>query len=157
MIINLPYNKYEDQYLKNYKIISKSKHLTREDQDYLEDRHDNRFSWVKCYVKKLFTCGMVSSSRIESKHRVYKRFLDSNTRLSELFSIFKELEEEEINNFKDEFEKSRNLSKENDEAMNKNPLIQKCSNLYSNYIVSKVKMNVILVHNYKALKKQNYW
>ena len=106
--------------------------------------------------KKIVLCGIVNSSRIESKHRVYKRLLDSNTRLSELFSIFKELEEEEINNFKDVFEKTRNLSKENDEAMNKNPLIEMCNNLYSNYIVSKVKMNVILVHNYKASKK-NYW
>ena len=90
-------------------------------------------------MKKLFTCGMVSSSRIESKHRIYKRFLDSNTRLSEIFLIFKNLELEEIHNFNDEFEKTITLSKDNENVMMQNPLILKCINVYSDYIVRKLK------------------
>lgn len=157
LVTNLPYCKYEEHYIKNYNIILNSKDITNEDKEYLEGKNEEKIAWSKCYVKKSFTCGMISSSRIECKHKVYKRFLDSDTRLSKLFLVFQTLEEEEINNFNDEFERTESFNKDQDSALNQDNLIKQCLGVYCNYVVAKLKMNVVFSNNYHVTRKRNAW
>ena len=96
IICNLPYSEYEEIYKKNYEEIIKSEELNQNFKDYLKNKHGERKIWVKCYLKSKFTCEMVTSSRIESKHNLHKKYLNGNSRISKLYTIFQDLEKLQI-------------------------------------------------------------
>jgi len=154
IIKNLPYAEYEDLYLTNYNLLKNSKDLDDSTKKYLQERHNHRELWVKCFVKKNFTCGMVASSRIESKHSVFKKNLDDTTRLSEIFTIFNNLEQQEIQDFTDELNSI--CSKEN-VGLDQNDLIKKFKEQYGEYIILKIKREVLDAINYQVEKIGMKW
>ena len=65
-------------------------------------------------MKTKFCCGTCTTNRIESKHRDIKRFVNStSSKKTELFKVWKELEEKEINTFKDEVEMIKKKDSQN--------------------------------------------
>jgi len=150
-VINLPHSNYEDDYISNYKAIIGSKYVDSTFKDYLKKRHIDRQAWVKCYMKNKFTCGMSTTSRIESKHRQLKRYLNDTTRLSEIFVIINEVEEDEIFDFQNE---SQKIPKNDSIGLNQNLLIKACYEIYPEYIVKKFKQNFVIGTNYNVILKQ---
>ena len=86
-------------------------HLNNDLKKYLKEKAKEKESWVKGFMKKKFCCGMCNSSRIESKHRILKQYLNSGKRLSELFQVVKELEKMEISRMENEIERFRKKEK----------------------------------------------
>ena len=87
-IIQLPFANYKEDFEISIKKISKSKHINEDLKGYLEDKIKIKEYWVKASMKINFCCGMCTPSRIESKHRIYKSYMNSKTRLTELFYSF---------------------------------------------------------------------
>jgi len=128
--------------------------LNEKFREYLRELNKSKKSWVKCYLKKNFTCGMASSSRIESKHRILKEYLNGNSRLGEIYSCFKNVEKQEIQKFTNEIQKF-NL-KEND-ILDQNELIKKSKEEYSDYVIQILKANILQAVNYTVNKQGNCW
>ena len=105
-------------------------------------------------MKKHFTGGTVTTSPVESKHCVFKRFLYSNAGLGELFLIFKDLEQTEINKFNDEICR---FSKKDNDSFIKASLIKKCVEEYSSYIVDKMKERLLNSIDYEVKKDGRNW
>lgn len=125
-------------------------------KDYLKNKHMERKTWAKCYIKNKFTCGMVTSSRIESKHNVYKKYLNGNSRLSELYLTFQNLENIEIKNYSNEINKF--TIKQNQE-LEKYKLISESKLLYGPYIIERLKISIIkaLKYSIKSNNQNNIW
>jgi len=102
-------------------------------------------------MKSYFCCGMCTSSRVESKHRLFKKNLKSSTHLTEFFKVLRELKEIEIFQFKDEVTK---LNKRENKQLGKTSLIKFYQNDYSQYALVKMKDELLESMNYKLLKKQ---
>ena len=98
-IINLPYENYQKDFIDSYNQISASNHLSKDLKVYLKNRFEQRKLWVRAYMKERFCAGICTTSRIESKHKIFKKYLNSSNRLVELFKVFRELEQLEINGF----------------------------------------------------------
>jgi len=105
-------------------------------------------------MKDNFTCEMCTSSRIKSKHRLYKTYLNSTTRMIELFLIFKIIEEKEVSIFKDEIKK---LKKKDNINLDKNDLIKYFKPIFSQYAMVKFTENLIDSINYNVKKSGNKW
>jgi len=93
----------------------------------------------------------MTNSRIESKHRVYKRYLNDKTRLSELFMVFKELEGEEIHKMKN---KQTDLNSQEKSKLEENELIKSLSKVYSEFAMKRVKTALIDAINYNVIHKE---
>jgi len=154
VIKNLPYSESEDEYREKYNFVKGSSLLDETTKKYLNERHNNRTFWVKCYIKKYFSCGMVSSSRIESKHSILKKYLDNTTRLSELFLTMKALEEAEITNLTKEISKE---AKKDYATLDSNDFIKDCRENYSEYIIFKLKEQFLQSINYHVTKSGTKW
>jgi len=154
LIRTLPYVEDEEDFEQRAEKILKSRLLTKDQKGYLEEKVKEKHTWVKAFMKRKFTCGMCSTTRIESKHRVFKLYLNSNSKLNEMFKIFKQLEAKEIFTFKDEIEK---LSKKEEEKLEKCNLIKFFSSHYSQYVLAKLKQNLIESNNYKFRNIDNIW
>jgi hypothetical protein len=64
-------------------------------RSYLEKLYQNRESWARCFIGKVFTAGVESTQRVESMNGVLKKHLDRGTLLKELVKeIEKELDKE---------------------------------------------------------------
>ena len=148
-IITLPLSEYSQDFEENYKFIIKDKNISKEQKDYLKNKVKEKKYWVKAYMKTHFCSGTCTTSRIESKHRLFKRFLNSASQLTGLFQVWKDLEEKEITDFKDEIEFFKKREEEN---MEKCELIQFFSE-YSDYSIIKLKDQLIQSTNYKLNKK----
>ena len=94
---------------------------------------------------------MCSSSRIESKHRVLKQYLNSSKRLTELFKVLKNLEAVEISRMENEIEKSRKNERKKKEKMD---IIVSLKEIYSDYVLERVKDNLLDSINYKIDKQE---
>lgn len=156
LIVKLPYTEYENSFDESLRTILASKLISKDFRDYLKNKCKDKTLWVKCFMKESFTCGTVTSSRIESKHSIYKRYLDGNKRLSEVYNTFKLLEDQEIKSFKNEIQTF--TKKENTEE-NQYELIKKSKELYSAYIIQKLKLNIIKSLNYSVIhnKRSQIW
>ena len=154
-ITNLPFCEYIEQFENLSEKIIESDYVSDELKDYLEEKFSKKNLWVKGYMKEKFTCGICTSSRIESKHRVYKKYLNSTTRLACLFRVFKDLEEVEITNFKEEVSKLDVLENQN---LENSDLIKQFQSTYSTYVIRKLKNNLMESVNYSVEKKStNIW
>jgi len=109
---------------------------------------------VKCYFKDRFSCGTCTTSRIESKHRIYKKFLNSNSRLSEVFQTFKKLEEKSILQYKDEI---KQLTLAESTKLSEYSLVKEVKKQYGKYVVDKVKETILESLNYSVQKMNNKW
>jgi len=106
-------------------------------------------------MKGKFCAGMCTTSRIESKHRVFKKYLNSSNRLVEIFKVFRELEKLEVQNFKNEIER---LLKRERQKMDCCDLIKHFEKIYSKYAVLRLKDNLLEAINYKSEKtNKNTW
>ena len=54
---------------------------------------------------------MCTTSRIEAKHKILKKYLNSSKRLGEVFQILKEVEQREITLLKNEIGKGKKLER----------------------------------------------
>lgn len=151
---NLPLSEYEEHYLEDYNDLLKSKYINQDLKDYLRNRHETRERWVKCYFKDRFSCGTCTTSRIESKHRIYKKFLNSNSRLSEVFQTFKKLEEKSILQYKDEI---KQLTLAESTKLSEYSLVKEVKKQYGKYVVDKVKETILESLNYSVQKMNNKW
>ena len=93
---------------------------------------------------------MCTSSRVEAKHRLFKKFFNSSTQLTEFFQVIKDLEQKEIWSFKDEIKR---FSKKENKKLDKTSLIKYFIDQYSQYAISKLKDEIIESINYKIQKK----
>jgi len=66
--------------------------LSQESVSYLEKKNEKSHLWVKAYMKVSFTGGTCTTSRIEAKHRIFKKFLNSGSSLQKIFETFAKLE-----------------------------------------------------------------
>lgn len=153
-IIQLPFVDYKEDFENYMKKILKSKHINQDLKGYLEDKEKIKNYWAKAFMKNNFTCGMCTSSRIESKHRVYKTYLNSTTRLTELFKVFKTIEEKEISVFDNEIKK---LKKKDHRRFNKCDIIKKFKPIFSEYAIAKFTENLIDSINYSVKKLGRKW
>ena len=152
-IIGLPFSEKEDDYKKHYHKILTSNLVTNEFKKYLKKRNSLKHKWVKCYMKNLFTCGTCTTSRIESKHRIYKTFLNGNSRLCEIFLTFKKLESREIDKDKQEL-----LTKPQNSKLNDHEFIKEMSTFYSQFILNQLKLNLIDAISYMVkAQNKNLW
>ena len=153
-ITSLPYCEYNDAFLENQTKILKSKVLSENFIDYFKEVIKSKKLWVKSYVKSYFTCGTVTSSRIESKHRVLKEYLNGNSRLGEVYACFKELEESEIKTFLEEEDK---ISRRQSASLDKHDLINKAKDIYSDYVIQILKGHIFQAIHYNVKTENNYW
>jgi len=135
LIINLPFADYEDDYEEDWEFIKNNQFLSEELENFLDYRHRIREKWVKCYMKQNFTCGTCTSSRIESKHRVYKNYLNGDSRLCQIFYCFKELEQKQFTSYEDEVKR---LTKAQEGQTSKHILVEEVRKTYTPYVVRKV-------------------
>lgn len=103
-------------------------------------------------MKVDFCAGTCTSSRIESKHKVYKAYMKSSTRLTQLLSIFQNLELQEYTKYKEEVEK---ISKDDQKALKKMDIIKHFEKDCSSYSMKKLKNSLLESVNYSAQKIQN--
>jgi len=73
-IINLPYEEYQSNFEDSYKQILSSIHISKELKTYLKNKYSDKKLWVKLFMKGKFCAGMCTTSRIENKHRIFKRY-----------------------------------------------------------------------------------
>lgn len=156
LLVNLPFVEYRSDYEADWKLIQESEFVSEELSTFLEYRHQIREKWVKCFMKQYFTCGTCTSSRIESKHRVYKTYLNGNSRLCEVFQTFKELEENAVSNYADEIEK---INKSQEDELRKHVLIKEIENRYSYYVVQKMKTILLesIHYSVEETKQNQQW
>ena len=135
------------------KDILKSNLLNKEDKLYLKGKITQRCLWSKAFFKSEFCCGATTTGRVESKHRLYKRFLNSSKRLGQLFKVFKDLEGQEITAFKEEMMKKSN--QEEMSRINRFDVVQHFVKHYSQYSMSLFKDQVIESVNYTVGRNTN--
>ena len=143
-IRNLPYCEYEDDYEKIYKEILLCDLVNSDSKAYIQKRHEYREKYVKCYMKTIFTGGTCTTSRIESKHSVYKAFLNSDSSLMQVFQVFVNLEKLEFEKYTEEI----TIMNEKQNDFVKYDLIKELESVYSPYILHKTKANLITALNY---------
>lgn len=155
-MINLPFQNYASGYEQAWDLISNSEFVSEELRAFLEYRDSIKEKWVKCFMKHTFTCGTCTSSRIESKHRIYKTYLNGESRLCEIFKVFKELEQKQIESYQDEVKK---LTKSQELEVSKHVLVQEVEKTYSAYVVKKIKEIVFesIHYSIEETKKGQRW
>jgi len=145
---------FED-FLKSYKQIQGSKFLNKESKLYLQNKFQEKHKWVKAFMKSQFCGGMCTTSRVESKHRVFKRYLKSSTSLCQLFNVIRNLENQEINSFVNEIEK---IGKKSSNNLEKSNFIKYFKQNFSEYIIVRLKNTLIESTNYKVKEiSKNIW
>jgi len=154
IIKNLPLSDYEEDYLEDFKYLMANQNISKELKDYLQERHKQKEVWVKCYFKNFFTCGTCTTSRIESKHRTYKIYLNGNSRLGEVFKTFTKLEENSILQYKNEI---RPLTLAENSKLSEYALIQEAQKHYGKYVVEKLKETILESLNYNVKKYNSKW
>ena len=141
----MPYCEYSDDYYDVYNEILACPDVNEGSKKYIKNRHQYRHKWVKSYMKDRFTGGTCTNSRIESKHSVYKHFLNSDTSLMNLYTVFKTLEKQEIEKFKEEIQRF-GLNDEN--SFKKYELLKELDETYCPYAMNKIKSNIMEALNY---------
>jgi hypothetical protein len=154
-IINLPYSDYLEEFNISFNEIKRSKFISKELKQYLEDKVKEKDFWVKACMKTKFCCGMCTTSRIEGKHKVLKQFLNTGKRLTELFSTVKELESMEISNLKNEVQRSTKLERARQAKFD---IIKHFQQIYTPYVIERLKDNLLESTNYKVVQCSNiFW
>jgi hypothetical protein len=141
-IKTLPFIDYPEDFEKIKKDIEDSV-LSEPEKEYLEEKFAKKEEWIKCYFKSSFCACMSTSSRIEAKHRVYKEYLDSSSRLTEIFKVFLKLENIEITKYYEGTKVNKSTYKESD-------LIKQLRGRFSLYIINKMIQEEFVSINYSV-------
>jgi len=72
-IICLPYVEEREMFEEQINTILESDLIGEDLKQYLKEKYKLKKQWVKGYIKEAFCCGTCTTSRIESKHSMYKR------------------------------------------------------------------------------------
>ena len=72
-ITNIPYSEEIEDFEETFNFILENDLIGDDLKLYLEDKYELKKQWVKPYMKDNFCLGTCTSSRIESKHSIYKR------------------------------------------------------------------------------------
>jgi len=141
-ILSLPYlsqkQDFENTYqstintLKNKKYIKSSK--------YLEHVYESKLKWAKCYSPDIFTAGIHTTSRIESINAAIKKFVNSNSEISDIFDFLISFENKQISN---------PLANEDEKNIMIHPILEKMKLALSNYIFSLHYEQYLLCSNYR--------
>jgi len=151
----LQFEDYPEDLEQKFNLIVKSPYINNSLKDYMKEKYKKVKFWAKCYMKKKFCCGTCTSSRIESKHKILKKYLNSSKRLTELFKTLKQLKNTETSKFKEEVER---FTKEDNRVIGKYELIKKLKEKYSNYCLKIIQKNLLESLNYEAnQQKENLW
>lgn len=155
-IINLPYCEYVEDYQEIYDEIVSNEYLSEDSKSYLKKKDEYCALWVKAYMKSTFTGGTCTTSRIESKHRILKQYLNSQSNLQEVFQVFANIETTEIKNYIDEVIRFKNNEEEN---FLKSDLLKELERIYSPYAMNRVKTNFLVASNYEVdiIKRNTEW
>ena len=134
-ILNLPFVTMKEKFDETIKELKKPNVLNQTQLQYLDSKIQIKSQWAKCLIKEHFAVGVSTTSRIESMHHILAEKLNSNSRLSEVLSVFKEIEKSQISKFKEEF--SRHKKKLNNQ-LTQSQLTQKLSEIYTPYALKKL-------------------
>jgi len=146
-IVNLPYAEKEEKYLACYNAVQNNSEVSQESKEYLKKRHETRTKWVKAYMKIFFTGGTCTNSRIEGKHSIYKKFLNSDSSLSKLYKTFKVLENVEIENYHEDIAKFT----QKEDFFQNFEMMKNFEKIYTPYVINRIKGNLIEALNYDVI------
>ena len=88
-VLELPFMTRKEKFDETIKELKKPGLLNDSQLNYLEMKLKIKDKWAKCLIKENFTVGISTTSRIESMHSVLSDRLNSNSRLNEVFDVFK--------------------------------------------------------------------
>jgi len=155
-ILNLPFISRRDKFDETIKELKKPKVLNQNQANYLESKLKIQDKWAKCIIQEKVTIGVSTTSRIESMHSVLAEKLNSNSRLNEVFDVFRKIENSQIIKFKEEFRKQKN--NENPQAF-QGQLMQMLAKIYTPYPLKKLENKFLksLSYEYVEEKKDCEW
>ena len=81
LIINLPFQNYVSDFEKILKKIISNKYVNENSKKYIQEKCSKKEAWVKAFVNEIFGCGTCTTSQIESKHSVLKKYVTSVKRI----------------------------------------------------------------------------
>ena len=151
IIISLPDQDKVANLERNYNEVIQSVNVGEILKTYMREQWSCREKWAKCFISKVFTAGIYTTSRVESFNGKLKSKVRSNCQLIELLPIF-----DEICNHNDKFVVK--ISKSEQTLLNSLDLFKSLSIIYTPYVVKKVKFNTLLGLQYKIIAEdENYW
>ena len=101
--LSLPFIANADKFEETLKEIYKSKHLSKDQIDYIKKKVLKKNLWAKCCLKTSFAGGVSTTSRIEGLHAIQKKYLIANSSLQKVFKSFRFIENSQELKFYDEF------------------------------------------------------
>lgn len=107
-IISLPFITCPEKFEDVVDEIFDSEDVSEKQKDYLELKLETKKLWAKCYLKFKFAGGVSTTSRIEGLHAHQKRYMTSNSSLTNLFNSFRKIEEIQVNTLKNELSRHNN-------------------------------------------------
>ena len=108
-VLELPFMTRKEKFDETIKELKKPGLLNDSQLNYLEMKLKIKDKWAKCLIKENFTVGISTTSRIESMHSVLSDRLNSNSRLNEVFDVFKKIEDSNISKFNEEFSRHKKI------------------------------------------------
>lgn len=107
-IVSLPFITSRDKFQGTLDEIENSSQVTENQLEYLKSKLKDKTLWAKCFLKTRFVGGVSTTSRVEGLHAKQKAYLTSNTGLQRLFHCFRLIEQIQVSNFKEEYQRHRN-------------------------------------------------
>ena len=124
-----------------------SEDLSEKEKDYLNLKLGSKHTWAKCFIKHRFGAGVNTTSRVEGLHKVIRSFLTTNSRLTEVFEVFRKIESQKLEKFQDEFNRhSKNIGTICTDCF----LIKELSQTYSPYVIKKLEPKVSKALSFKC-------
>jgi len=148
--ISLPFISDRDKFKKVYQELKDSPELSDNQSKYLEKRYNIRELWAKAYLKSSYGGGISTTSRVESFHAKLKKHLTSSSNLQKVFVVFRQLEQIQIERFKEEFLRHGEIT-----SIEKLDFITKIKEDYSQYVSMRIFSKFLKALNYSNEKKRN--
>ena len=154
-IINLPFITREAKFEETINKFKSLTNISKDRSQYLDRKLETKEEWAKCFVKEKFAAGISTTSRVESLHKHLSQYLNSNSRLNQLFQVFREIEAKQLNKFEEELQRHlKNLNQD----INKSCLFTKLQEIYSPYTLEKLdqRINKALAYRYQEVSPQKW-
>ena len=151
--LSLPFIANADKFEETLKEIYKSKHLSKDQIDYIKKKVLKKNLWAKCCLKTSFAGGVSTTSRIEGLHAIQKKYLIANSSLQKVFKSFRFIENSQELKFYEEF--SRHKICNQTENIN---ALEELKKKISEYVYKKITSKYFKGINYnKELIRENTW
>lgn len=145
-ILALPFITKEEKFQSTVEEALNSENLTENEKEYLNFKLESKYTWAKCFIKHRFGAGISTTSRVEGLHKVLQDFLNSNSRLTEVFAVFRKIESHKLEKFKNEFNRhSKNIGTSCYDCF----LLKELSLIYSPYVIKKMEPKISKALSYK--------